>query len=301
MASREARCRLCGGLLPAPSSRCPECGTEGRHVADPLLGQNFGGYILHQKIGAGGIASLYEAHNKERRAVLKLLPHNNDKELNQRLRREAAALSQLQHPFALKLYEQGEERGFLWLAMEHLAGETLEALLEQRGALPPKEVLEILSPLCEVIEEAHQRGIIHRDVTPSNIMLTGSRVTLLDFGFAWLRDGQTLTETGAVSGTPQYMSPEQWKGLRNTDARTDIYSLGVIAFECLSGTLPLSARGPLEWLMLHEAGEPPLLSSRAPHLPPGLSPVLAMALSRLPERRPRTALLFRDALNDAIK
>src|SRR5262249_28398824 len=155
------------------------------------------------------------------------------------------ALSRLKHPYALKVHDRGRtEEGIFWIAMELLEGEPLSSRLAREGPLSEDELIEILGPVCEVLTEAHEKGIVHRDIKPDNIMLTpvpggGTLAKLIDFGLVSLPDASPLTQSHLVSGTPQYMAPEQWGGLVNADRRSDIYSLGVVAYECLAGRLPL--------------------------------------------------------------
>jgi serine/threonine protein kinase len=216
---------------------------------------------------------------------VKIVRHRLDRELKERLKREAKAIESLRHPAVVRLLLQSEtEDGYPYLLTEFIEGESLWSKL-QRAPLEERELLQLLRPLCEALDEAHQKGIYHRDLTPRNIMIQPDGAPrLLDFGFAALRGSETLTEKGVVSGTPAYMSPEQWQGLINADAQSDLYSLGVISYLCLSGRLPIDAKTPLEWLKWHATEQPPALTEAAHGKP--LSTALSGAIMRAIQKHP---------------
>jgi eukaryotic-like serine/threonine-protein kinase len=227
-------CSHCHAQLPDDAAFCDNCGAKvlteeewGPLVGRALLGQ----YILRRKLGSGGHGVVYEADQPSvaRKAAVKVLHRSlaGRAEFIARFRREGLAVSRLEHPSAIKIYNLGEtEDGLVWMAMELLKGETLTARLARQGPMSPREVVEIFGPLCEVLSEAHEKGIIHRDIKPDNIMLvptrSGTFSKLLDFGLADLIDDVQLTRPGLLCGTPAYMSPEHWRGLRYVDGRSDI-------------------------------------------------------------------------------
>jgi eukaryotic-like serine/threonine-protein kinase len=277
---------------------------------DPLLGQVLGErYQLRRRLGQGGGGLVYEAEHIPlgHRVALKVLqPQASESpEATERFRREALALSRLRHPYALKLYDYGEtQEGIPWIAMEWLEGETLAERLRRQGALPPGEVIALLGQLCEVLAEAHEKGIIHRDLKPQNIMLVpllsggGSLAKLLDFGLSAVLFEISMTSPELVSGTPRYMAPEQWEGLASSDARSDIYSLGVIAYQCLSGRTPFEADSPLAWLKKHQQEEPRDLAEAMAGrpLPEGLRAVVMRALAKAPAARQQSVAELRREL-----
>jgi serine/threonine protein kinase len=237
------------------TDRCGECSFLRGEAVDPWLGQRVGGFLLLRRITHSAHSSVYEA-SSEQRAAIKLLHHQIDAELTARLRREALAIQRLAHPATVRFLAQGETgAAHPWVATEFIAGETLRDRL-QRGTFSELELYALMSPLCGALEEAHQKGITHRDLTPRNIMIQQPNTPrLLDFGFAALRGDATITEKGVVNGTPAYMAPEQWRGL-NAGPLADLYSLAVISYQCLSGVLPIDAKTPLQWLTKHHREQP---------------------------------------------
>jgi serine/threonine-protein kinase len=263
-----------------------------------------GKYAIGRKLSEGGFGSVYEAEHLtlQGKVAVKVLERARgiSPESLERFRREAVALSQLTHPCAVRVFDRGEtEDGRLWIAMELLHGETLEARLREGGEMSPGEVVDLLTPVCELLQEAHEKGIFHRDLKPENIMLlhvAGGKVLpkVFDFGIAGLAHDDALTGPDLVSGTPRYMAPEQWEGLRYADARSDIYSLGVIAYRCLSGRFPLEAEGALAWMNKHRFEEP--LDLRAAMegrpLPERMRRAVMTALAKNPAERPASAWDF---------
>lgn len=207
-------------------------------------------YEIVRRIGAGGMGEVYEARDLrlDRKVALKILPEAfaSDSRRLRRFLQEARLAAQLSHPNITHLYEIQQEGDLHFLALEYVEGITLEARMKQ-GPVPPSEALETALQASNALEAAHARGIIHRDIKPANIMLTPQRqVKILDFGLAKLEAAEsveeTRTETGAILGTVQYMSPEQAQG-EEVDARSDLFSLGIVLFEMLSGRLPFSGAG----------------------------------------------------------
>jgi hypothetical protein len=272
-------------------------------VDGELLG---GRYRVIGRVGRGGFATVHEAEHVElgHKVAIKVLDVSRcAAESVARFQREAEALTRLAHPSAVKVFDRGEtDDGRLWIAMEYLDGQTLDRRIAE-GVLFAGELVELLRPLCELLAEAHEKGIVHRDLKPANIMLLplaggGWSPKLFDFGIATLRDDAAVTHPELVSGTPAYMAPEQWQGLAFADARSDIYSLGVIAYQCLSGALPVEADSSLAWINKHRH-EPvrdldDALGGRP--VPGAVRDAVMQALAKHPDERPVSAMAFWRAL-----
>src|ERR1051325_3020567 len=217
---------------------------------DPLIGVIVAEkYRLEAKLGEGGMGAVYRATRLmigDEVAVKILHSEQHDPKASERFRREAQAAARLKHPNAVNIYDFGvTDDGLQYLVMEFLEGESLRKIIKQQGPLPCSTAAEILSQVCAGLDEAHRHHIIHRDIKPDNIIInvtvTGIRVKVLDFGIAKIYDhtASSLTQTGNVLGTPHYMSPEQCIG-EELDSRADVYSLGVVLYEMLTGRVPFS-------------------------------------------------------------
>jgi serine/threonine protein kinase len=307
------RCLHCSSLLESQTNTCKSCGWTDSPENDLFLGKIIGErYKLLQKIGAGSCGSVYAAEHLslQNKLAIKILHTTltRDPTLVERFRREATVMSRLTHPHALKLFDRGETpEGASWFAMELLEGEPLSARLLRNELFSERELLGLLESICEVLAEAHQLGIVHRDLKPANLVLVrgpggAPLAKLLDFGISDLRGSKTLTHPKLVSGTPVYMAPEQWKGLSHANARSDIYSLGVIAYQCLSGKLPLDADTPLAWLKKHQSEEPQDLQAAMGDRPLsiGVSQTIMRSLSKIPEERPQSALAFFESFKTSL-
>jgi uncharacterized protein len=309
------RCPQCGGEVSSGASFCDHCGAkvEAQKKQDPLLGRTLlNQYVIRSKLGEGGFGAVYEAEqpSMRRRVAIKTLHRHliHNPQIVARFHREGMAASQLEHPYAVKMFNSGEtEDGILWLAMEFLSGKTLEERIKE-GPLPPQEFVAVMSPVCEMLGEAHSKGIVHRDLKPDNIMLvptpSGQIIPkVLDFGIAGLLESEgSATKSGVISGTPKYMAPEQWEGLKNTDARSDIYSLGVISYQCLSGKLPFHADSVPQWMQKHCFEEPPSLQDLARNnaIPTALVQCIMKSLQKKPADRFQTMLEMREAFQQAL-
>jgi serine/threonine protein kinase len=276
---------------------------------DPLLGRTLvKKYTIQKKLGEGGFGAVYEAHHQllDCKIAIKTLHMRAEqsKTMLERFRREALATSRLTHPYAVKIYDRGETKdGLAWIAMELLQGETLSAFLRKKGCISEQKLIELMGPICEVLQDAHDKGIVHRDLKPENIMLVpmpnGSFIPkILDFGIAAILNADTLTQTGTVSGTPKYMAPEQWEGLNRADARSDIYSLGTIAYLCLTGRFPFEADSALSWMKKHYSEKPlPLEKAlEGQSFSPVVSAAVMKSISKAPADRQQTAREFLDSL-----
>ena len=202
-------------------------------------GTKLGPYRIRSQIGAGGMGEVYSATDTrlDRTVAIKVLPEHlaDDPQRRERFEREAKAISSLNHPHICALYDVGDQDGTHYLVMELVEGETLKSRLKT-GRLPLDQVIEYAMQIADALDNAHRKGVVHRDPKPGNIMLTKSGVKVLDFGLARMADSgdQTLTVSSAVMGTPAYMAPEQFEG-KKCDGRTDVYALGLVLHEAATG------------------------------------------------------------------
>lgn len=296
-----AQCASCTSDNPEGASFCRQCGTELTHL-DPLLGQEvLGRYRITRLIGEGGMGRVYEAEQRvgttmRRVAVKTLRPQLcADPQLARRFFREAETIVRLTHPNLIQFFDFGEiHNGILAMVMEYIEGQSLAQLLAA-GPLENARVDRIFAQICGALAEAHGIGIVHRDLKPDNILLTqrggqGDFVKVLDFGIAKISAAEDdrstkLTQQGMMVGTPPYMSPEQFSG-DPIDARSDVYSLGIIAYEMLTGRLPFDARTPWEWASKHLTAEPaPMRVPTSAGIPTRRSQAIQRALAKRPDQR----------------
>src|SRR5690349_8282803 len=259
---------------------------------DPFVGKVIDGrYEIQQRVGEGGMGVVYKARQMsiDRIIALKMLNAEmaSDQQWVQRFYNEAKACSRLQHPNTIRMFDFGQTPdGRLFMTMEFLDGVSLRDALS-KGPLAPHRVIKILNQCCASLAEAHSIGIIHRDIKPDNVFLLNMAgqpdfVKLLDFSVAKLLEGDRMkTQAGVVFGTPQYMSPEQGRGLP-LDARSDLYALGILAFEMLTGAVPFHDDNPMTVIQMHlHATVPPLPQS----VPYSVQQIVRRALEKEPSRR----------------
>jgi serine/threonine protein kinase len=262
-------------------------------------------YTIEGEIGRGGMGVVYRARDERlhRRVAVKVLPPELafQKEIRERFTREAQTAARLSHPHIVPIHDVGEGAGVVYFIMGLVEGESLGGRLKRRGKLPADEVRRIMKETADALSAAHALSVIHRDIKPDNILLEGTRgrVMVTDFGIAKAVSSvsaATLTGIGVAIGTPQYMSPEQAAGEREIDGRSDLYSLGVVAYQMTSGLLPFNAPTVAGILMKQITEPAPILHETMPGVPEDLSLAIARCLEKDPENRWPTADALRRSL-----
>ncbi|MFL5910115.1 MAG: Stk1 family PASTA domain-containing Ser/Thr kinase [Gaiellaceae bacterium] len=262
-------------------------------VPDPIIGSLFDGrYQILRKLGAGGMANVYLAEDQElgRRVAIKILNdrHANDEQFVERFRREAKNAAALSHPNIVSIYDRGEAEGTYYIAMEYLDGRSLKELILSRGDAPIAVVVEYARQILSALRFAHRHGIVHRDIKPHNVLVDGEgRVKVTDFGIARAGASQ-MTEAGSIVGTAQYLSPEQARG-GDVDQRSDLYSLGVLMYEMLTGEVPFNGDTPVEIAMKHLSRTPEAPSTKRRDIPRDLDMVVMRSLAKDPDDRYQSA------------
>jgi serine/threonine-protein kinase len=260
-----------------------------------------GRYALGEELGAGGMATVYWADDlrHHRRVAVKVLRPELGALLGaERFLHEIRITAQLQHPHLLPLFDSGAAEELLWYVMPLVQGESLRDRLGREGRLPVEAALDLAAQVASALDYAHRHGIIHRDIKPANILLVEDQAQVADFGIALgMRDSTSrLTSTGLALGTPEYMSPEQAAGAAEVDARSDVYALGCVLFEMLTGRPPFTGISAQAVVAQIITSEPPLVSSLRPDIPLVLDGIVGRALARDPDRRYQTTGAFGAAL-----
>ncbi len=261
-------------------------------------------YLLQHELGQGGMATVYLAEDLKhhRRVAVKVLRPEIAHVLgSQRFLREIEVVGRLRHPHILPLYDSGEAAGFLYYVMPLVEGESLRDRLDREKQLPQDEALGIAGEVADALSYAHHHGVVHRDIKPENILLESGHAVVADFGIARAigeAGGERLTGTGITLGTPLYMSPEQGAGGRELDGRSDLYSLGCVLYEMLTGNPPFT--GPTVHSVIHQhvAAEPRSITQLRPAVPLGISTAVSRALAKTPADRWRTAAEFQARLRE---
>ncbi|HEX6953066.1 MAG TPA: Stk1 family PASTA domain-containing Ser/Thr kinase [Gaiellaceae bacterium] len=262
-------------------------------VSDSLIDTLFDGrYRIVRKLGAGGMADVYLAEDQElgRRVAIKILNgrHANDDQFIERFRREAKNAAALNHPNIVSIYDRGEAEDTYYIAKENLDGRTLKELIVGHGQAPVRVAVEYARQILSALRFAHRHGIVHRDIKPHNVLVDREgRVKVTDFGIARAGTSQ-MTETGSIVGTAQYLSPEQARG-GEVDQRSDLYSLGVVLYELLTGKTPFEGDTPVEIAMKHLSATPQKPSELRSDIPPELDMVILRALAKDPDERYQSA------------
>ncbi|MGK0358307.1 MAG: serine/threonine protein kinase [Bradymonadia bacterium] len=310
-------CSTCGHAIQGSPNFCPACGASltYTHIAeDPLIGRIIGGsFEVDALIGEGAMGRVYSANQIQlrKKVALKILRSNlvGDTTVVKRFEREAQAASRLDHPNCISIYGFGQEDDgeLLWMAMEYIDGRDLGSIIATDAPMPVERLVHIFSQVCEALDEAHSANIIHRDLKPANIVCFDHRrsddfVKVLDFGIAKITDPgedyQPLTRDGIVCGTPAYMSPEQVQGFE-LDPRSDLFSLGIILYQAITGKLPFFAESAVEVATKIVIDQPQTPSSIRPEwsYPAELEAIALKLLSKNKEDRYPDAI----AVNDALK
>jgi serine/threonine-protein kinase len=262
-------------------------------VSDTLLNTLFDGrYRIVRKLGTGGMANVYLAEDEVlgRRVAIKILDdrHAGDDQFVERFRREAKNAASLSHPNIVSIYDRGEAEGTYYIAMEYLDGRSLKELIVARGPAPINVAIDYARQILSAIRFAHRHGIVHRDIKPHNVLVDAEgRLKVTDFGIARAGTSQ-MTEAGSIIGTAQYLSPEQAKGAP-VDQTSDLYSVGVVLYELLTGVVPFSGDTPVEIAMKHLSSTPEPPSAKRADVPRDLDMVVLRALAKDPSERYQSA------------
>ena len=259
-------------------------------MTERMEGKKLGGrYEVISRVGGGGMAVVYKAKDLllYRYVAIKVLNESlsNDSEFIRRFSREAQAAASLSHPNVVNVYDVGTEGHTHYIVMEYVEGPTLKEWIQQNGPLPPETVVDIASQICDGLAHAHENQIVHRDIKPHNILLgPGGRAKVTDFGIARAATSSTITQTGSVMGSVHYFSPEQARG-GVIGERSDLYSLGVVMYEMVTGRLPFDADSAIAIALKHlqEPVEDP--RKYAADLPDSIRNIILKALEKDPEKR----------------
>lgn len=246
--------------------------------------KNIEHFEIKSEIGRGGMATVYLARDPrfDRDVAIKLLPREflHDPQFKIRFEREAKTIAKLEHPAIVPVYDYGEVDGQPYLVMRYMRGGSLENRLE-KGPLSVDKILKIIERIASALSEAHNQGVIHRDLKPGNILFdTRGDAYLSDFGIAKLQEASARITGSAIIGTPAYMSPEQVHGDEEIDGRSDVYALGIILYEMLTGQKPFKATTPAKLLMCHLLDPVPRVLDEKDDLPPGIDGVTSRALAK---------------------
>jgi serine/threonine-protein kinase len=321
-------CVRCGAETPSDAVLCPRCGGETTHgphtrtlphvdtaATGPVRlsarsgvlfepGQAFGDrYTIVEEIGAGGMGQVYKAIDRRlgKTVALKLIRRETaaQHEALERFRRELALAQEVTHPNVCRVHDLGEVNGLVYISMEHVEGQSLEDLIQSVGHLSPKQTVHLGRQICAGLQAIHDRGIVHRDLKPANIMVDRSgHALVMDFGMAYHHGQDRLTGEGAVLGTLAYLSPEQARG-RLTDQRSDVYAVGLVLYEMLTGRRPPADGGAVPLALRDSGAACPPPSRLAPEVPAALDTIVMRCLERDAERRFTSAAEVEQALAQA--
>jgi serine/threonine-protein kinase len=270
-----------------------------------LLGKRISGrYKVLEMIGGGGMSNVYLAHDMilDRDVAIKVLRYDfsNEDDLHRRFQREALSATSLTHPNIVNIFDVGEDRDIHYLVMEFIEGKTLKHYIVDHAPLPPLETVNIMKQLTSAIAHAHQNQIIHRDIKPQNILMDGiDKVKITDFGIAMALSATSFTQTNSVLGTVHYLSPEQARGGTATK-QSDIYALGIVLYELLTGKLPFSGESAVSIALKHLQTETPSVRAVVPSIPQSLENVVMKATAKDPRNRYQTVEEMEHDLNNVL-
>ncbi|NLM39138.1 MAG: serine/threonine protein kinase, partial [Firmicutes bacterium] len=250
-------------------------------------------YEILDKVGDGGMALVYRARDTllNRVVAIKVLRDQfaSDAEFIERFRREAQAAASLSHPNVVNIYDVGQTEQSHYIVMEYVQGQNLSAIIKEKGALSEHFVVSVAMQIAKALSHAHQHGIIHRDIKPHNILITqDGQVKVTDFGIAQAMSAANLTQTGVVLGSVHYFSPEQARGV-NVQTSSDLYSLGVVMYEMLTGRQPFRGDTPIAIALKQIQENPTPLRQYVPELHRGLEQLVMRLMAKEPDQRPRSA------------
>lgn len=256
-----------------------------------MIGEKLGSFRIKETLGAGAMGAVYLAVHEPTGKVAALKIINSESaqrnNLTRRFEREAEILKQFEHPNIVRWLGVGRYQGTSYLAMEYVPGTTLEQILGQRSALPWREVVELGIQMCDALHYAHQRGVVHRDFKPSNLMITAKgEVKLTDFGIAKDLDATNLTATGRTLGTAAYMAPEQIRGTPAVSHKTDLYALGIVFYQMLTGRTPFEGATAVVLMHCHLNEPPPRPSAKTSEIPKALDELVVKLMAKAPADRP---------------
>ncbi|HVZ48357.1 MAG TPA: serine/threonine-protein kinase, partial [Gemmatimonadaceae bacterium] len=281
--------------------------SDQQHSTDEIRASFAAGYDLERELLGGGMSRVFLASERAlgRRVVIKVLPPDLAAGVNrERFRREVQLAAQLQHPHIVPLYAAGSLGDLLYYTMPFIEGESLKHALQERKRFSPREVMGILHDVVDALGYAHARGVIHRDIKPGNVLMSGTHAVVTDFGVAKAISASMpaagMTMSGMVVGSPAYMAPEQLAGDPAADHRVDLYAAGLLAYELLTGHTPFESASPQETMAAQLTRTPPPLDTVRRDVPPALSALVTKCLAKRPEDRPQTAADLLAAL-DAIQ
>src|SRR3989440_5987137 len=297
-------CPVCGKEYSDTTTLCSVDAAVLKSAGDPLLGQTLAGkYLIEKLLKRGGMGAVYQGKHvlMDKTVAIKVLRPSLavDDAVVARFSREAKAASRISHPHAVSVTDFGEsENGIVFLVMEYLDGRTLKEIIRSEGPMALDRVVEIVRQVAGALDAAHEQGVVHRDLKSDNIMLSQTNgsdwAKVLDFGIAKIQQPEgvrdvDITAANLVIGTPQYMSPEQCSQSSAIDARSDIYSLGIIIYEMLAGSVPFTGESPTLIMMKQVQDPPPSILEARPELGPGVAQVISRALAKQPADRFQSA------------
>jgi hypothetical protein len=277
----------------------------------PRVGSRFAGYRIEGTLGRGGAGVVFLALDPrlQRRVALKVLADDvsQDESVRARFAREPRIAASIDHPNIIPIYEAGESEGRLYIAMRHVEGCDLGVLVRREGPLDAERAIGIIAQVAGALDAAHARGLFHRDIKPGNILVvpradrdSSDHAYLADFGITKTSETRSLTKTGTYLGTLDYAAPEQIRG-EPVDARTDIYALGCVLYQSLTGVVPFAKDNDAARVYAHLSEDPPALSARRPDLPPALDAVVAKAMAKDPDQRYATGAALASAARRALQ